>query len=431
MSDPAALEHNVASTPAVYFLLARPVDEVMFQSVIQILEEASGTRVSQASVRQHWDALTQRIAGSSRWDSIMPLPVVSVDDPDRIDKLTAAAQTFDNILKMRGYVPFVINGLRFTIDVFNPQNELELPGWSDEWSVLALMFAPTRPGGRSTLRDLASSEPFYDLLLRMDNVVHPLSICGTFSLASMVHALHDRRMHSAQTLWEVLYPLTVVPQTSNTPSHALLSSHCAVVRSWPRNRILLQVNPGFHRTMDEAYARVAEMVGLGPWTRYVEGRDPDEGTKAGGRVKSPSQWPTPVRDDGKSPTSIELVGSGNPALVRQALYQMQAAAALKDRGDEIFGFQVPFIGQRVRLTVPVVLTRRPGPDAGVYTECESWTPERIAALQNWIRELRQESDSPVIVVARERSAAVAALPDVSEFIHLPYDQLPEGSEPAS
>jgi hypothetical protein len=95
------------------------------------------------------------------------------------------------------------------------------------------------------------------------------------------------------------------------------------------------------------------------------------------------------------------------------------------RGETISAFQVPLLGRRVRLTVPIVLTRQTGPDACAYTQCEAWMAERIGALQAWIRDLREESDSDVIVVSREPSDGVAALPDVAAFIHLPYDGLPK------
>jgi hypothetical protein len=138
-----------------------------------------------------------------------------------------------------------------------------------------------------------------------------------------------------------------------------------------------------------------------------------------------SNWPTPVRPDGTSPTSLELVTSADRGLVRQALYQMQAAQALEGRGDTVAAFQAPLIGDRVRITVPLVLARHLNPDVCVYTEAEVWTADRVAALQDWIRDLREESDSPVMVVSREPSTPVARLGEVAEFIHLPYDGLPE------
>jgi hypothetical protein len=137
-----------------------------------------------------------------------------------------------------------------------------------------------------------------------------------------------------------------------------------------------------------------------------------------------SEWPTSIGTDGSSAASIELVTSGDRALVRQALYHMQAVAELQDRGHLIRAVLAPLIGDDVRISIPVVIERTDGPDACAYTQCEPWTPARMAALKKWLRDLREVSDSEVIVVAREPSAEVAALADVKEFIHLPYDQLP-------
>lgn len=115
--------------------------------------------------------------------------------------------------------------------------------------------------------------------------------------------------------------------------------------------------------------------------------------------------------------------SGQRALVRQGLYQVQAAAMLMQRGHEVNAVQAPLIGARVRLTIPILIVQQ-GPDVCAYTQCEPWTSERIADLQAWLRDLRTETRADVIVVSREPSAAVAALPDVKEFIHMPDDDLP-------
>jgi hypothetical protein len=424
MPDWAITSHNLFNAPAVYFVLPEPIDNQLFDSVVSVLSTASGQSVSRPDVERHWDVMVERLAGRSRWETVMPIAGVSASDPARIAKLQAADQSFRNIVTNRPYLVFVLDGLRFTIDVFNPADELELPGWPTGGSVLALLFSPTPERGRSTIRGLSSSEPFYTLLLALDSALNPARVCGTFSLASQVQALCEGRMRSADTFWEVLHPLTVVPHRQDMSSPAF--SMCAVAKAWPRDRILLQVMPGFDPVMSERYERVASLLDLRSWTDYVEGRDREHAAEATGtRHTVERSWPTHLRQDGTPPTSIELVSSGHPEWVRQALYQAQAAVALEERGETISAFQVPLVGRRVRLTVPIVLTRQTGPDACVYTQCEAWTAERIGALQAWIRDLREESDSDVIVVSREPSDGVAALPDVAAFIHLPYDGLPE------
>jgi hypothetical protein len=137
-----------------------------------------------------------------------------------------------------------------------------------------------------------------------------------------------------------------------------------------------------------------------------------------------SSWPTPVGSNDQTLSSVELMESGQRALIRQGLYQVQAAAMLMERGHDAQAIQQPLIGQKVRLTIPILI-RRDGPDACAYTQCEPWTPDRIADLQAWLRDLRTETPADVIVVSREPSAEVAALPDVKEFIHMPDDDLPQ------
>lgn len=140
-----------------------------------------------------------------------------------------------------------------------------------------------------------------------------------------------------------------------------------------------------------------------------------------------SVWPTALLPNGAAPTSLQLVSSEIPFLVRQGLYQMQAAGALEDRGHEVRAFQAPLTGAGVAITIPIVIAREGGPDACGYTESEEWTGDRVANLAKWIIALRRESDSAVIVVARINSALVASMPAVAEFIHLPYDNLPTAS----
>ena len=95
---------------------------------------------------------------------------------------------------------------------------------------------------------------------------------------------------------------------------------------------------------------------------------------------------------------------------------MKAGDVLQSRGHTIRALQVPFVSDRIRITIPIVLDREPKIDACVYTQCEPWTPARVADLRAWFAELRVDSESPVIVVATDHSAEVAALPEVEELL---------------
>lgn len=276
MSHEAA-RHNLLNAPAVYFSVSQPIDEKLFSALASVLNDASGHTVDGDAIDRHWAALSERLEGRSPWSRVVPMPVVANNDPDRIAKLQAADQSFRNVVTVRQYAVFVVDGLRVTIDVFNPRNELELPGWPPDRSVLALPLAPAPIGGRSPTRDLASCAAFYPLLSRLDALLNPLHVYGTFTLASMVQALHEGRMRTAGTFSQILFPLTVVLHRPEHPTLEALASLCAVAQPWTRNRTLVQVLPGLDPKMTDAYTQVAHRLGLRPWTRYVEGRDPGDG----------------------------------------------------------------------------------------------------------------------------------------------------------
>ena len=76
-----------------------------------------------------------------------------------------------------------------------------------------------------------------------------------------------------------------------------------------------------------------------------------------------SRWPTDLEAHGTAPANIALVTSGDEHLMRQALYQLQAATQLQDRGFKVEGFQLAVVGKMIRITVPIVSPLRPVSDA--------------------------------------------------------------------
>ena len=115
-------------------------------------------------------------------------------------------------------------------------------------------------------------------------------------------------------------------------------------------------------------------------------------------------WPTDLDADGSAPTSIMMVGSGDEHLMRQAMYQLQAAMQLEERGYKVDSFQVPLAGKMIRITLPVVANTPDGGAVIIYTQCEEWTRERISDLEAWMAHVREESDAAVLVASRLRTA---------------------------
>ena len=141
-----------------------------------------------------------------------------------------------------------------------------------------------------------------------------------------------------------------------------------------------------------------------------------------------SRWPTELDDDGSAPASIALVTSGDEHLMRQALYQVQAASQLHDRGYVPAAFQVPMVGKMARITIPIAVKTPSNGEAAVYTQSEAWTRERVSDLRTWIANFREESDTPVIVASRATPPDPATVPEVAELLNLPYDKFNAGAE---
>jgi hypothetical protein len=133
-------------------------------------------------------------------------------------------------------------------------------------------------------------------------------------------------------------------------------------------------------------------------------------------------WPTALNDEDKAPTIMELLGSDDAPLARQAGYLVQAGARLKDEGHQPEVVQLPLVGNGVRLTVPMVLADRRGNKALVFTQAEAWTMQRIEQLRAWIEDVRKAgipAQVPVLVVSQHDSPDVAEVPGVMQFIPLP------------
>ena len=143
-----------------------------------------------------------------------------------------------------------------------------------------------------------------------------------------------------------------------------------------------------------------------------------------------SHWPTDLEPDGTAPVSIALVSSADEHLMRQAMYQLQAATQLQDRGFKVEGFQLAVVGTMVRITVPIAVTTPAGQKAAVYTQSEEWTRDRAGDLRTWVANLREESDVAIVVASRFPFPDTATAAEVAHWLHLPYDTLNRSASPS-
>lgn len=409
--DVDRLKHALPKGFTVFMPLTRPLGLDDLRAIGRVFEQNGAAALSQSDVEQQWLSLTKR--ASEPWEAI---EAPFTDRPGTVAdwglRHRRSAHSLENVALRRNYRVYRCGDVEWLVDLFNPDNELGMSYAGAGEPVVLLWFTILGPV------NTPFPQSFYEVLAGVDAVLSPRAVIGTRSIFGVMWAHHEKRLPGEHAPWDLLHPLNVVHRSDCQSSDADLAAAFAVVKPWPGNRLLLQLDTTFRPEFRVGQTRsAARLVGRVAADEVLEGRYPAHAAKHPHACQR--LWPTPVRDDDTARPSVELVGAADPELVRQALYQVQAGHALQARGHDVRAFQVPFVTNETRITIPVVINREPQIDACGYTQSEPWTAARIADLRQWIADLRTASDSPVIVVSREHSAEVAALPDVEALLVQP------------
>jgi len=277
---------HVLHSYAVYFVLRRPLERASFLEILSSLESRAGKADTAVTAEAHWNALLVRIAGLSRWDSVAPQYTGETKSVEGWRKLAATVQSIENIVRLRPFSGYTIEGLRYTVDVFNPANELELPYWKAGEPVLALLFQGlVREPGPISLR-LLENEPFYEIVKDIERILSPEFVCGTYSMMSVLWAYLDGRVDPEYRPWEFLYPLHLLkgPSIPLTPETRIggeavgmmpgKSVKLARVEEWGDDRVLIQIRPGLDAIIGWEYFAVAKALGMVPVQQLMEGKAP-------------------------------------------------------------------------------------------------------------------------------------------------------------
>lgn len=300
--DQKQLAHVIHYCPAVYFVLSERPTEAEFLAVLEVLRSRSDRAEVEYAPKDHWAGLQSRLAGKSRWDSLVARydgPLKTADDYRKRD---LTLQTVDGILARRPYVGYLVEGIRYTVDVFNPANEFEMPYAGAGASVIALILqsadAPAVGPGR--IRDrLVENRVFYDVVKDVAGILRPESVCGTEpnTMFSMLWAYLEDRVDPAYSPWEFLYQLQVIdhPRIALTPETRIggeavgmmpgKAVKLAKVEDWGADRVLIQVRPGLEGNISWEYFAVAKALGMVPVQQLVEGKAPPHPSRAKERTK--------------------------------------------------------------------------------------------------------------------------------------------------
>ena len=281
---PEDLKHVIPQCPAVYFVLNDPLTHEQFVEVLSGLMARVPAAVDTDAIEAHWTTLEARRAGARRWDSVSPREQLNLA-PGReayLEYLTTRLTPSSLALRSRHVVP-VVDCVRYTVDYFNPANELGLPYRSSGEPVLALLMEIAVEGlhlGRDPL-----PPSFYDILRDLYRLLSPEHLCATYSLYSILCAYDDGRANPAIRPWTFLHNIQLLTNPAiqiDSETEFILNPRdrspdgrfrLARVEEYEPGRVLIQIHPeGFGRLMLTHDIVVARALGTHAMIELVEGR---------------------------------------------------------------------------------------------------------------------------------------------------------------
>jgi hypothetical protein len=281
-----ALLRHVLPGHAVYFVLGGTLSREPFFAALDTLRGRSTQAETNVTPDDYWRALEERRTGRSRWDSVVPVPNTPLEGVEALKWMQTSSQTVQNILRLRPFMGFVIEGIRYTFDWFNPSNELGMPYRGAGEPVIALLLQSADPPalGPGRIRDrLAENRSFYEILEDIDGILCPQMTCGTYSLMSVLCAYLEGRADPTHRPWGFLFPLHVLhsPPIRLTMETRFYGGSIGMmkdrswtlarVEEWSRGRVLIQVRRGIDQDMAPEYFAVAKALGMIPVQQLVEG----------------------------------------------------------------------------------------------------------------------------------------------------------------
>jgi hypothetical protein len=263
------LKHVIQQAPGLYFVLPDALDRSATMDALKLLRAVGGSATPDSALERHWHALVRRSSGTARWDVVSPRYTGSDESPDGMREVHRRAPFFRNIVELREYTCFTASDIDYTLDLFNPANELDLPYHGAGETVVALLLGAGTP--RTTQVGLIDNQDFYRIVRGLHDIFGPTHLCGIHSLASIVIAFDEGRVGSSTSPWDFLYPITVVTARESFPPMLELQRLFSRVDRWPDERLFLQVRKGLDAVMAPEYVAAGRAVGMVPVQEVVPG----------------------------------------------------------------------------------------------------------------------------------------------------------------
>ena len=246
MRDPENLKRDLPLAAQVFLVMEAPLTETQFRRLWRVLCEESDREHASADEDRSWLALQARAEAAGPWSRIVPPGPKRAASAEEGLRVRQAFHTLENMERVRGYTPVVIEGLRYGLDLFNPKGELGLGYPGEGEPVLLLLIESERS---EPLDDrLWENRTFWRMLRRVGEILRPRHIVGTSTIASYALARNEGRVVD-KSPWEFMFPLHLLKKPRHLSDRERLaigdnstSTNDSLLLLWP----VLQ-DPRFHK----------------------------------------------------------------------------------------------------------------------------------------------------------------------------------------
>jgi hypothetical protein len=164
--------------------------------------------ISPASHEPIWDAVNNRLAGTSRRDTLVWSYYGEGRTGEDPVALRESFHSVDNILSRRPFTAYSVESITYVVDVFNPADELEIGYAGAGETVLSLLLKERERG--AVRQHLSINRSFHEIVAAIHETLSAEYVCGTWSMAPVILAYWEKRLSLATRPWDRLYPLTLL-----------------------------------------------------------------------------------------------------------------------------------------------------------------------------------------------------------------------------
>jgi hypothetical protein len=258
--DSALINHCLFNGVGVYFQLQKALNRTEFTRITRVFQDRENVVLKDEVVEAHWSGLQQRMEGKARWDTIAPL-IDPQGDRSKMRLAYLSQNNLDNILQKRPYVAFSVSGIKYLVEVFNPQNELGIPYQGAGEPVVVLVLKGERI---ENVRDnLIENQDFYSIIKEVFGILGPSKIVGATSadIATVMRNYHEGKVSASTSLWSFLFQFQVM-RLPKPMGDVTLKRYFNKFEQWEDGWFLLQIKNGIDFYVRQRSVDAAKVLGM-------------------------------------------------------------------------------------------------------------------------------------------------------------------------